>query len=219
MLVYMKVYKLRGGLDVQQNKIFLTEDELNEIYKNLTDTTVETGKFGEKKDFVESTYGEITYPSVQELIKRVRLGPQDIFIDLGSGNGKVVMQVFSNSGVKKAYGVEFFPERSLRSEKALKNLYKLKPNLLSEDRVISYQVQNIKDIHYLGEFTVVFMCSTCYPKELLDIVYDKLKDSKNIRAVVTHKEFDRFKDFLPKTETCNFPCTWSKTLTWNIYFK
>ncbi len=211
---------LVGGLIISGNKVRLTEEDINKIYTAINLRNIQENNFADvSKDLVKSTYGEMTYPAVEDLIKLTNLGKGDKFVDLGSGNGKVVMQVFANSDVSQAYGVEFFPERSQNSEYALKQLYKQKKELLDDDRIISYQLQNIKDVHYLDDATVIFACSTCYPPELMDVVYDKIKDSKKIRSFITHKPHDKFKTILPNHTTTCFPCTWSKNLTWNIYSK
>lgn len=220
----VKTYKLvrdpsftsqHGGKHPQKR---LTEDDINQIYKNINVGFIEDEPKN-KKQMVEKVYGEILFDSVEKLIRLLNIDENDIFYDLGSGNGKLVMQVFSNSPVKKAYGIEFFPVRSHASEKALKNLYKMHPDLLDEDRIISYQIQNIKDIHYLDDATIIFMCSTCFPKELLDVVYDKIENNQNLRYLITHKTNDKFKNILPNVEEKTLPCTWSKNVSWHIYSK
>jgi len=188
---------------------------LNEIYsftlENIENDSTDNAKL------VNSTYGEMTFDGVEKMIQEAGVQPTDHFYDLGSGHGRVTMHVFLKGGVKKAYGIEYYPERSYNSERALKKLYKMFPDILDEDRLISYQIQNIKDLHFLEDATVLYMCSTCYPEDLLVIVYDKVKASKMIRCIVTHKEFDKFRDFLPNHKTVVLPCTWNANVTWHIY--
>lgn len=220
-----KYYKLNSTLfdsddhtNIKQPK--LTSVDLDIIYKSIDLLSiVDINNEDKEKNHVKSTYGEILFDSLEKLIKEVNFGPDDVFYDLGSGNGKVVMQIYMNTSVKKSYGIEYYPERSYNSEYALKQLYKLFPNTLDEPRLISYQIANIKDIHYLNDATVIFMCSTCYPSELLEIVCDKLKNSKNIRCIITHKPHDKIKDFLPIHFTIILSCTWATDLSWNVYRK
>lgn len=201
--------------------IKLTESKLDDIYKlvNLQNIVDDINLDDKEKNHVKSTYGEILFESLQKLINEINIGSSDVFYDLGSGNGKVVMQMFMNANVKKSYGIEYYPERSYNAEFALKQIYKMFPETLDEKRLISYQIGNIKDIHYLDDATVIFMCSTCYPSELLEIVCDKIKTSKNIRCLITHKSHDKIKDFLPNHTTTVLSCTWSKDLIWNVYRK
>jgi Histone methylation protein DOT1. len=198
----------------------LTEDQFKIIYKDNTKTSVDDSKVSQKSnEYVKSTYGEILPTSVDKMIDIIKIGPDDVFYDLGSGMGKVTMQMFANTSAKKCCGIEYFPERAFSAKKALKKLYKLFPSLLDDDRIISYQVQNIKDVHYLDDATIVFMCSTCYPEELLDIVYEKLKNSDKLRYLITHKRYDKFKNLLPNLREVELPCTWSKNLIWFFYYK
>jgi hypothetical protein len=194
----------------------LTENELNDIY-NFPLLTINYNKDTNDSNLVRSTYGEVKYNSIESLIKELIITDQDVFYDLGSGTGKIVMQFFMNTPVKYAFGVEYFPERSYNAEIALKRLYKSHPEILDNNRIISYQIQNIKDIHYLDNATIVFLCSTCYPVELLGYVYEKLKDSDKIRYIITHKEYPDFARKLPNKKTIQLPCTWSNNLTWFIY--
>lgn len=229
----MKTYKfvkdmnyLKGGEEIipKENNVthFITDEQIKKIYEEIdTNVSVSDPDMGE---LVKNTYGEILHESVEDLIKLIGVTKDDVFYDLGSGNGKVVLQFFINSPASKAYGIEYFPERSFISERALKKAYKLFPKLLdSDDRIISYQIKNIKNIHYLDNATIIFMCSTCYPSELLDIIYKKiedLKDKSKLRYVITHKEYDNFKKILPNHQQKHLKCSWnSSSLMWNIYSK
>jgi hypothetical protein len=204
---------LKGG----NGNNLLTQANMNIIY-NFPLQSITSNNM-DNSELVKSTYGEILFDSVEKLISVINTRPTDIFYDLGSGNGKVVMQMFLNSNVAKSYGIEFYRERSYNAEIALKNMYKLYPKTLDGDRIISYQIQNIKDLYFLDNATIIFMCSTCYPSELLDAVYTKLLKSSNIRCVITHKEYPKFLTFLPILKKIVLPCTWNTDLTWHIYSK
>lgn len=224
-----KVYKLReiipeydSMFDSDEKKNVIMNPDFNEksveqIYSYALQQINDSNILDKDKQLVKSTYGEIKFDSVEKIIKELRINKNDIFYDLGSGNGKVTIHMYMR-GVKKSYGIEFFPERSYNSEFALKKLYKMFPHVLDDDRLISFQIQNIKDMYYLSDATVIFMCSTCYPSELLDVVFEKVKSCKNIRAIITHKEYPAFLKILSKTKTIQLPCTWSDNLTWHIYY-
>ena len=207
--------KQSGGNLVSSANI---EGVMNKIYDNLSNSYVVTQQQPDEKNLVRSTYGEMKFPSVSHMISQLNINKDDVFYDLGSGSGKVVMQVFLEAGVKKSIGVEYFNERHTNAKTALDKMYQLYPELKNTDRQIIYNLGNIKDVN-LDDATVIFMCSTCYPSELLTIVLDKIKNSKNIRAVVTHKMHDDFMSVLPNKSTITFSCTWSENLTWYVYRK
>ena len=66
-----------------------------------------------------STYGEITPSGFQVLGKRLRLGPDDTFVDCGSGLGSVVEQAAYDFGVAQAIGVEYAQSRHALAQRRL----------------------------------------------------------------------------------------------------
>lgn len=212
-----KKYKLTKSI-IDSSK--LSNEQLTKIYSDINVSFIENNPENQKQ-LVEKTYGEILYDSVEELIKQLGINSSDVFYDLGSGTGKLVMQVYANTPVNKAYGIEFFQDRSYAAEKALKRMYVIAPHLLNTDRLISHQIQNIKDVHYMDNATIIFMCSTCFPSALMEIVYNKIKNNQNLRHIITTetKTHDDFKKILPNTKIITLPCTWSKEVRWIIYSK
>lgn len=85
---------------------------------NTGDTTGATKCTGEEHaamtsiggDFA-SKYGEITGRGFTSLAERLRLGPDDVFVDCGSGLGLSVSQAAREFGVRRSYGVEFSTSR------------------------------------------------------------------------------------------------------------
>lgn len=202
-----------GGND----QFLLTSEKLNELYQGLNMPIIFDNKYDAK--YVTNIYGEMTYWGVQKLLEILQLNSEDVFYDLGSGLGKIVIQISCNTPIKKIYGIEFYPERSNIAEKALKKLYKMYPELLNNNKIISFQIQNIKDIHYLNDATVIFMCSTCYPSELVNIIYEKIKNNRNLRYFIIHDVYNKLKTLLPYQAVVILPCSWSKNVKWYIYSK
>ena len=66
-----------------------------------------------------STYGEITSQGFEALAQRLRLGPDDNFVDLGSGLGRCTMQAASRVGVRHACGIEYVGSRHRAAVAAL----------------------------------------------------------------------------------------------------
>jgi hypothetical protein len=57
------------------------------------------------------TYGEITSRGFARLAERLRLRPDDVFVDCGSGLGMVVEQAARDYSVRRSYGVEYAGSR------------------------------------------------------------------------------------------------------------
>ena len=85
------------------------------------------GAFGDestKTECKEFTYGEVLLSSFRELLASAALhaGPDDIFVDLGSGVGITVFVAFVEHGVRHAVGVELAMSRVNSACAALTNL-------------------------------------------------------------------------------------------------
>lgn len=63
-------------------------------------------KLNAYEPFSPEVYGETSFDLVAQMIKEVPMSPDDLFIDLGSGVGQVVLQVAASGNVKECYGVE-----------------------------------------------------------------------------------------------------------------
>ena len=63
-------------------------------------------KLNQYEPFSPQVYGETSFDLIMEMIKRVPLTENDIFIDLGSGVGNVVLQVAALTNCKFAFGIE-----------------------------------------------------------------------------------------------------------------
>lgn len=59
---------------------------------------------------ITETYGELLPESVSKLINAVSITEDDVFLDLGSGLGKVVSQLFLQTKVKESRGIEINPQ-------------------------------------------------------------------------------------------------------------
>lgn len=186
----------------------------HDLYKNNSNYSIDYSL--NKGSLVYGTYGEIEEEGLQNLIKYLNIDKNDIFYDLGSGLGKVVLYFYIETSVKTSIGIEFYKKRSMEAEQVLKKLYKKKPQLLDDNRIITFQNSNIKDVN-LDDATIIFMCSECYSPELLDTIYDKIKNNKNLKYLISIKKYDKFKELLPKETLIPTPCTWSKNKQTSVY--
>ena len=56
--------------------------------------------------FSSQTYGETSFERLQMIIEEVLPTEDDVFVDLGSGVGQLVVHMAGGSKVKKAVGIE-----------------------------------------------------------------------------------------------------------------
>ncbi|KAL3290226.1 hypothetical protein HHI36_023583 [Cryptolaemus montrouzieri] len=63
-------------------------------------------KLNQYEPFSPEVYGETSYDLVCQMIDQIEITPEDVFIDLGSGVGQVVLQVAAATPCKICFGVE-----------------------------------------------------------------------------------------------------------------
>ncbi len=121
----------------------------------------------------KEVYGEVNPKLVNEFIRQVGLTSDDIFFDLGSGVGNVVLQVAAQTGCE-AHGVEIRPE--------LHNIA-----LSIKDYCAgSTGGQDFSRAHFVNgdvsnpsiditSATVVYVNNFCFPEQLQQLVLEKFK--------------------------------------------
>jgi precorrin-6B methylase 2 len=160
------------------------------------------------------TYGEILFDSLKTVLDDLKLTRNDVFYDLGAGIGKVAIQTYLTTPVKKSVGVELSKTRHNKAETIKKELQNA--GKLDNNRQLLFLNKNIKDVD-LSDATVVFMCSTCFSEKLMETILDKLNRNKNKRLfIITLKALPTQNQFkLEKTYT--LPMTWSNGSLVHVY--
>lgn len=190
---------------------------LDEIYADISGFSISP----EEREIVESaggnpTYGEITFESVEELIKKFSndLDANGTFFDLGCGVGKACAQVALRTPAR-AIGVELCPTRHQLAQKAKQELINRK--ILTDEHKLEFREQNILDAD-LSSATFIFMCATCFSDDLMQKLADKIaKLHKHLHVATLRQlppsEFGK----LEYKETLNLPMTWSANSPVYIY--
>lgn len=151
------------------------ERYLAEHYKNC--------KVDFKRSNVSETYGEILYPSVQKITHTIPFTAHDTFLDIGSGLGKAVIQVFLNTDVKTAMGIEINPELHAIAKRAAQDLPE-----------VSFQCADVKNIT-LPPATIVLIGSPCFSPALISEISQKLIANKTVHSIFSMRpiESEEFK--------------------------
>lgn len=63
-------------------------------------------KLNQYEPFSPEVYGETSYDLICQMIDQIEITPDDIFVDLGSGVGQVVLQMAAATPCKVCLGVE-----------------------------------------------------------------------------------------------------------------
>ncbi|MFA6066398.1 MAG: hypothetical protein WC707_04440 [Candidatus Babeliaceae bacterium] len=161
------------------------------------------------------TYGEITYEAAQELLEDLKLASYDIFYDLGSGIGKLAVQVALTTPAKKIVGVELSTTRHNTARKIAKQIKK--DHKLSKYKKIAFENKNITEVS-LKDATVIFMCSTCFSQELMQKIMRVLAHHKKGLRVVTLQKLPK-NDLFILVKEYRLPMTWSPNSPVYLYCK
>lgn len=109
------------------------------------------------------TYGELTPAGTRQLIAATRLGEGDVFVDLGSGVGKVVLQIALTVPGVRCIGIEINGARHAQACEALRRAEAcgaLPPGCC----VLLHGDIRRAD---LASATVLFAHSTCFPAKMM----------------------------------------------------
>jgi len=163
-----------------------------------------------------ATYGEITQEGVNLLIDKIKPTKDDVFYDLGSGQGKMTTHIYLKTPVKKSVGIELSKSRYEGSKKIFKDL--MNQNLLDPKRKLEFYNKNIKDVP-LKDATIIYLSSLCFPQKLIqDITNNILRDTKGKLYLITFSSLPKDSGFTLQ-EKVTIPMTWSKSSPLYIYTK
>lgn len=127
------------------------------------------------------TYGEIIRSGVDEIITKInrykKPTDKDVFVDAGSGCGKLVLHTAIKSDIKTLIGVEIVPQR-LRYAKYIKE------EILPENKSVFFIEKDIRNFD-LSMATVVFTNDTVFTLDLVNDIFNKL--SKGCHFITSHK--------------------------------
>ncbi len=160
---------------------------------------------------IAETYGEILFLSFAKLIQKIHWDPQDIFIDFGSGLGKLCLHIFLTQTIKKVVGVEINPHLYQQSMTALDKVKNDFPDLFAHQSM-EFHHQDFLTFNF-QEATIALIASPCYTQSVLNQLGELINQS-NLKTVLTLKpiatlERLKFKKIHP------LECSWDAALCYH----
>lgn len=162
------------------------------------------------------TYGEMLYPSVKKLLKKCNLSStveKSTFLDLGSGLGKFVLQVFMQTALSKVIGIEYRSELSEQSSEAVKRIQQDFPFFWENERVLKVITGDFLKESWEGA-NIVYACSTCFRPELLVAIGDRINQEASLQQVFTLKPLPTLTKLALK-EVFTVECSWDSALCYH----
>jgi Histone methylation protein DOT1 len=169
--------------------------------------------------------GEIAPSGVTQMLEELNLNDTDVFIDVGSGVGNILVQVVLMTQVKRAVGLEIQTELAMKSRQAIEG---------AKDK---YQLDNIevingdiKDVHgeavlSLMDATVVYSNNSLFQPDdnlgLRAFIVNMYASRSHVRAILLTKRMcsrhspnckDEFCKLWEERKVLLVPCTWTQKL-------
>lgn len=172
----------------------------------------------QKSDHDASTYGEVTELGARQLFYYMNMktfAEETIsFFDLGSGNGKLVVQAFLEvPRLRRSVGVELNPTRHDTAIGAW-NSIQSKARIIrssSEEQALSCNEASVQliqgDLYQVDvtEATHVYIASLCFTSEMMERLADKLtKEASELQCVATLKPFPKHFEWRFGTPTVEY---------------
>lgn len=132
---------------------------MNRIYQDICGFEIPKGdEIAVKKSKGSPTYGEITIGSTDRLFRALDLTKRDVFYDLGSGVGKVILYAGLFTSVRQAVGIELSKMRHQDSVMALARAAQFEGNLPNRCEFLNDDLLNVD----LSSASVIYTCSTAF---------------------------------------------------------
>jgi len=166
---------------------------MNRIYKDICGFEIPKNDEQQvRKSKGSPIYGEINYLSITKLLEYLKLTEQDIFYDLGSGVGKVVVHTALFSSVKKAIGIELSEYRHNEAEIALKRACEWAPHIKKRCELKNADLMEID----LSKATVIYTCSTAFSMRFMNQVTKRLAEFTHDFRLITLQELPPCQNFI-----------------------
>lgn len=204
----------------QRQKLF-SPQEIEQIIANAFQDENGFSICGDEREYIEKcggnpTYGEILPSSLAQLIQKLELTKNDTLFDLGSGAGKVCIQVALTSPAK-AIGIELSSTRHALAQKIKQKI--IGEQILTDINKLEFIEGNITEFN-LCSGTIFFMCSTCFSDELMKTLTQKLEKIPHLIKIVSLRTLpvDTSSD-IKLINTLSLPMSWSDGSSVYIYEK
>lgn len=144
---------------------------------HLENLTFRDSQLNKNFDFIGKydknlTYGEILRPGVEKLIEHIYkikrdLSPSDVFVDIGSGTGKLLIHSAFLLPVKTYVGIEIVEERVKYSKHILEQFTP------GDNKKIFFINKDVRDFD-LSIAKIVFCNNTYFDDKLVEEIFNKL---------------------------------------------
>jgi len=192
--------------------------KIKKLYKNIHGYSLDSNDSyysnSSKNNDLVPTYGEILPNAVTKLINNLEISKNDMFVDLGCGTGKVVLQFHLQTPVHHALDIEF---STTRHKQATSIFEKIK---IKKNKKIECLRGNFLNLD-LSKGTIFYSASTCFSDNTMKKIWNKLMQNKKLNSIIVLKDFPKNVDYsrVKSTKELNVGCSWAISQAKIYYFK
>jgi hypothetical protein len=158
------------------------------------------------------SYGEITKKGVQTIIEKISkykdIKESDVFVDIGSGCGKLVLQMAVKTNFRNLVGIEIVDIRNKYAKSILEQITPID----DKDKKVFFINKDVKEFD-LSICKIVFINNVLFESNLNNLIYDRLPDGCHIISMVPFNKCKFLKD------TFDVEVSWSEKNKVYYYIK
>ncbi len=181
----------------------------NRISSSLRSNQPESNTFS-------TTNGEILYHDLVTLLKLIKPDENDIFFDLGAGVGKIVLQVYLETPVKKAIGIEIMSDLHQRSLRVLDHVKADLPEAFPANRHIQFMSGSFFSIPF-ETATILMISCMCFTQAMMLRLGSIINHNSHVRTVISLRPILNLTQLKLK-QIIRIQCSWDASLCY-IYMR
>ncbi len=141
----------------------------------------------------DELYGELYYYSVIKILNYLNITSVDHFLDIGSGLGKIVFQVFLTTQVASATGIEINNNRSVIANTIKRKIATQLPEIFNNRNL---NLIHGDFLHYdFNNITIIYLCCTVFSTELLSKIIDKINTMEQVKKIISFRLLPNLNNF------------------------
>ncbi len=151
-------------------------------------------------------YGELYYYSAVKLLRYLNILDTDHFLDLDSGLGRLIFQLFLTTNVQTITGIEINGGRYYVSKKISETMQQDLP--LMRHRELNIIQGDFLKRHF-SDVSVIYVFSSVFSFALLEAIGKKINDMAHVRKIATFIKLPNMVNF-QLIKILDLHCSWDK---------
>ena len=171
-------------------KLHELTQEYFELLYNCFDNEVKQSMYGKSNEI----YGELYYYSIVKLLRYLKITATDHFLDIGSGLGKLVFQIFLTTNAASVTGVEINSQRYNISCNIKDNMKQQLPDMFDGNRILDFFHDDFL-MRTFDNISIIYVCSTVFSFDFLKAIGRKVNNMNSVRKIVSLRKLPNVDGF------------------------